>query len=58
MKLLIFVPARQGSKGLRDKNFKKFNGKPLIEYTFAIAKKIEKNLMPRCFFFQLIVRNI
>ena len=40
MKLLIFIPARCGSKGLKDKNFKSLNGKPLIYYTLKLAKKL------------------
>ena len=51
MKLLIFIPARQGSKGIRDKNFKKLNGKPLIDYTFQFAKKIIKKEKNSSIFF-------
>ncbi|MDC1096218.1 hypothetical protein OAS47_02740, partial [Pelagibacteraceae bacterium] len=51
MKLLIFVPARQGSKGLKDKNFKTFNGKPLIYATLAFSKKIEKQFKGSMLFF-------
>jgi len=51
MKLLIFVPARQGSKGLKDKNFKTFNGKPLIYSTLAFSKKIEKQFKGSMLFF-------
>ena len=42
MKLLIFIPARSGSKGIKNKNLKKLNGKPLIDYTLGISKKIVK----------------
>ena len=34
-----FIPARSGSKGLRNKNIKLINGKPLIYYSLAIALK-------------------
>ncbi len=51
MKLLIFIPARQGSKGIRDKNFKKLNGKPLIDYTLKFAKKIRKKEKSSTIFF-------
>lgn len=36
---LAIIPARSGSKGLRDKNIKKLNGKPLIAYSIEAAKK-------------------
>ena len=42
MKLLIFIPARQGSKGIKHKNFTKLNGKPLIDYTLRFAEKLTK----------------
>ena len=42
MKLLIFIPARQGSKGIKNKNFAKLNGKPLIDYTLRFAEKLTK----------------
>ena len=31
--------ARGGSKGLKNKNIKLFNGKPLIYYSINLAKK-------------------
>ena len=34
---LIFIPARSGSKGIKGKNVKKLNGKPLISYTIDFA---------------------
>ena len=40
MKLLIFIPARSGSKGIKNKNFIKLNGKPLVDYTLNFAKKL------------------
>jgi len=41
MKIYGFVFARGGSKGLKNKNIKKFVDKPLIEHTFSFAKKIK-----------------
>ena len=45
--LLAFIPARKGSKGLKLKNFKKINNKPIIEYTVesAIRSKIFTNIV-------------
>lgn len=37
MKNLAIIPARSGSKGLKDKNIKLLNGKPLISYTIEAA---------------------
>ena len=36
-----FIPARSGSKGLKNKNIKVINGKPLIYYSLAIALKTQ-----------------
>ena len=38
-KVLIVIPARSGSKGIKNKNIKKINGKHLIYYTIEYAKK-------------------
>lgn len=38
MKNLAVIPARSGSKGIKDKNIKNINGKPLIAYTIEAAK--------------------
>ena len=40
MKILTVIPARKGSKGA-GKNKKKLAGKPLIEYTFEVASKLQ-----------------
>lgn len=36
-KNLAIIPARSGSKGLKDKNIKLLNGKPLLAYTIEAA---------------------
>lgn len=38
-KVLAIIPARSGSKGIKDKNIISLNGKPLISYTIDAAKK-------------------
>ncbi len=40
---LCIIPARAGSKGVKNKNFKLLNEKPLIQYTIDVAKKIGKH---------------
>jgi N-acylneuraminate cytidylyltransferase len=40
LKNVAFVFARGGSKGLPGKNIKHLNGKPLLEYSIDVAKKI------------------
>lgn len=45
MKRIAIIPARSGSKGLKDKNIKELNGKPLIAYSIEAAiesKKFDK----------------
>ncbi len=39
MKRIAIIPARSGSKGLKDKNIKELNGKPLIAYSIECAVK-------------------
>lgn len=39
---LIFIPARSGSKRIKNKNVRKINGKPLICWTIKYAKKYTK----------------
>jgi CMP-N,N'-diacetyllegionaminic acid synthase len=41
--MLCIIPARSGSKGLKNKNILPFNGKPLIYYTIQSALK-SKNI--------------
>jgi N-acylneuraminate cytidylyltransferase len=40
--LLIIIPARSGSKGLKNKNIRELNSKPLIYYPISVAKKIKE----------------
>ena len=37
MKNLAIIPARSGSKGLKDKNIKNLAGKPLLAYAINAA---------------------
>ena len=37
MNNIAIIPARSGSKGLKDKNIKMLNGKPLLSYTIEAA---------------------
>ena len=43
MKILIFIPARGGSKGLPGKNMIDLNTKPLIQYTLETANELMIN---------------
>src|SRR5690554_4857934 len=40
---LVVIPARGGSKGIPRKNIKELNGKPLINYTIEVARKLFKD---------------
>ena len=40
--MIAIIPARGGSKGLKNKNIKNFDGKPLIAWTILLAKKVKK----------------
>lgn len=42
MKNITIIPARSGSKGLKDKNIKELEGEPLLSYSIKAAK--ESNL--------------
>ena len=46
MKILTFIPARAGSKGIKNKNMVAINKKPLIYYTLNVARKIGINTYP------------
>ena len=46
-KILAFIPARKGSKGIPNKNIINLAGKPLIQYTFDLVKSID--LFDGCF---------
>ena len=37
MSVIAIIPARSGSKGLKDKNIKPLCGKPMIAYTIEAA---------------------
>ena len=39
MSNIAIIPARSGSKGLKDKNIKELNGKPLLAYSIEAAKE-------------------
>ena len=43
IRTLITICARGGSKGIPGKNVKLLAGKPLIEYTFDIARQFKSN---------------
>jgi len=42
-RFLVVIPARSGSKGIKNKNIKDINGKPLIQYTIEPALKLLNN---------------
>ena len=37
----VIIPARSGSKSIKNKNLVKIDGKPLIAYSILAAKKIK-----------------
>ena len=39
MRNIAIIPARSGSKGLKDKNIKELNGLPMIAYSIKAAEK-------------------
>lgn len=49
MKYLIFIPARGGSKNVKNKNLRNLKKNPLIFYTLEIAKKINKKVLSDIF---------
>tara|TARA_B100000029_G_scaffold280740_1_gene274816 strand:+ start:616 stop:1332 length:717 start_codon:yes stop_codon:yes gene_type:complete len=42
LKIIAIIPARGGSKGIKEKNIKLLNGKPLIFYSINEALKLKK----------------
>ncbi len=42
MNILCIIPARSGSKGIKDKNIKKIKNLTLIEHAYIFAKKLKK----------------
>ena len=38
MRVMAFIPARKGSKGIPHKNMARLNGKPLVQYTIEAAQ--------------------
>lgn len=46
MRILITICARGGSKGIPGKNIKELAGKPLIEYSFIVARQFQKKYEP------------
>jgi CMP-N,N'-diacetyllegionaminic acid synthase len=42
MKILAIIPARGGSKGIKNKNIIDLNGTPLIHYTLKEVKKVKE----------------
>ena len=45
--IICIIPARKGSKGIKNKNLKKIKNKPLVQYSIDSAKKIS-NLAEIC----------
>lgn len=45
MKILVIIPARCGSKGIKDKNIIDVCGQPLISYSIEQALELKKNLL-------------
>ena len=40
-KIVCIIPARSGSKGIKNKNIINLKGKPLIYWTIKLAKKVK-----------------
>ena len=41
MKTYAVIPARAGSKGFKDKNIRRIDGRPLIDFSISFAKKLK-----------------
>ena len=46
MKILGFVPARGGSKGIPGKNLIELGGKPMIQYTLDVLQQLDATVLP------------
>ena len=46
-RFLAIIPARSGSKGVKDKNIRPLHGKPLMQYSIEAAR--ESGIMDRIF---------
>ena len=44
VKILCIIPARSGSKGIKNKNIMDFNGKPLLVWSIEQAQKCKYNM--------------
>ena len=42
MEVLAIIPARSGSKSVKDKNIREINGKPMLAYSIEHGLKSEK----------------
>ena len=42
MNIVALIPARGGSKGIKNKNIVRLLGKPLISYTILTARKVNQ----------------
>ena len=56
IKRLLIIPARVGSKRIKNKNFKKFNGKPIIFY--SIESALNQIFSVKFMFLQIIKKLI
>ena len=54
LRIIVIIPCRSGSKGVKDKNILKLFGKPLIYYSILFAKSC--NFIDRVTF-QQIAKN-
>ena len=59
LKVICIIPARGGSKGIKNKNLKKICGKPLIAYPIlaAIKSKVCDKILDLSDSYQKVVRK-